>query len=40
VTFGSDAHQPSAVADGFREAADMAEAYGFRPGPTPYDFWH
>jgi histidinol-phosphatase (PHP family) len=39
VTFGSDAHEPSAVARGLREAADMAEAYGFRPGPTPYDFW-
>lgn len=39
VTFGSDAHVPSAVARGFREAADMAEAHGFRPGRNPYDFW-
>lgn len=39
VTFGSDAHEPSAVARGFREAADMAEAHGFRPGQDPYDFW-
>ncbi|HEY1095433.1 MAG TPA: PHP domain-containing protein [Glycomyces sp.] len=39
VTFGSDAHDPSAVARGFREAAQMAEAYGFRPGPIPYDLW-
>lgn len=39
VTFGSDAHEPSAIARGFREAAKMAEAYGFRPGPHPYDLW-
>lgn len=39
VSFGSDAHEPSAVARGFREAADMAEAHGFRPGPDPYGFW-
>lgn len=39
VTFGSDAHLPSAVARGFREAADMAEAHGFRPGKDPEDLW-
>lgn len=39
VTFGSDAHEPSAVARGFRDAAAMAEAHGFRPGRHPYDFW-
>jgi histidinol-phosphatase (PHP family) len=39
VSFGSDAHFPEAVGLGFREAAAMAEAYGFRPGDTPYDFW-
>ena len=39
VTFGSDAHVPSAVAHGFAEAVDMAEAHGFRPGRNPYDFW-
>jgi len=39
VTFGSDAHSPSAIARGFREAAQMAEAYGFRPGHSPYDWW-
>jgi histidinol-phosphatase (PHP family) len=39
VTFGSDAHEPSAIARGFREAADLAEAKGFRPGRNPYDFW-
>jgi histidinol-phosphatase (PHP family) len=39
VSFGSDAHRPELVAHGFREAAAMAEACGFRPGPTPYDLW-
>jgi len=39
VTFGSDAHEPSAVATGFAEAAAMVEAQGFRPGPAPLDFW-
>jgi histidinol-phosphatase (PHP family) len=39
VTFGSDAHVPSALARGFREAAAMVEAVGFRPGRQPYDFW-
>jgi histidinol-phosphatase (PHP family) len=39
VTFGSDAHEPSAIARGFRDAVQLAEAHGFRPGPDPYDFW-
>jgi histidinol-phosphatase (PHP family) len=39
VTFASDAHEPSAVARGFRSAADMAEAHGFRSGQDPYAFW-
>jgi histidinol-phosphatase (PHP family) len=39
VTFGSDAHMPSLVGDGFAEAARMAEAHGFRPGKNPYDLW-
>ena len=39
VAFGSDAHQPSAVARGFAEAAAMAEAAGFHPGRYPHDFW-
>ena len=39
VTFGSDAHEPATVAHGFRDAADIAAAHGFRPGPNPYDFW-
>lgn len=39
VTFGSDAHEPSLVGHGFREAAALAESCGFRPGRTPHDFW-
>ena len=39
ITFGSDAHDPSAIARGFDEAAQMAEAHGFRPGRLPHDLW-
>jgi histidinol-phosphatase (PHP family) len=39
VTFGSDAHLPSFVAHGFADAAQMAEAHGFRPGENPYALW-
>jgi histidinol-phosphatase (PHP family) len=39
VTFGSDAHSPDLVGHGFREAAAMAEAHGFRPGKYLGDFW-
>jgi histidinol-phosphatase (PHP family) len=39
VSFGSDAHLPAAVADGFRDAAAMAEAHSFRPGTSPTDLW-
>jgi histidinol-phosphatase (PHP family) len=39
VSFGSDAHEPTAVASGFAEAAAMVEAQGFHPGRTPLDFW-
>jgi len=39
VTFGSDAHSPSKVAQHFHEAAAMADAHGFRPGRDPLDFW-
>ncbi len=39
ITFGSDAHDPTALARGFTEAAAMAEAHGFRPGRHPYDVW-
>jgi histidinol-phosphatase (PHP family) len=39
VTYGSDAHLPAAVAHGFTEAMQMAEANGFRHGTSPYDLW-
>ncbi len=39
VSFGSDAHSPGAVGRGFRQAAEMAEAAGFRRGADPADFW-
>lgn len=39
ITFGSDAHDPDAVARGLREAAQMAETFGFRPGVTPSELW-
>ncbi|WP_433384218.1 PHP domain-containing protein [Actinoplanes sp. CA-142083] len=39
ITFGSDAHLPELVGHGFREAAAMAEAHGFRPGRNLLDLW-
>lgn len=39
VTFGSDAHDPAAIARRFRDAAHLAEAHGFRPGHDPHDLW-
>ncbi|WP_285681432.1 PHP domain-containing protein [Actinoplanes sp. NBRC 103695] len=39
ISFGSDAHQPELVAHGFREAADLADANGFRRGRSPADLW-
>jgi len=39
ITFGSDAHRPDQVARGFADAAALAEAAGFRPGPDPHDLW-
>lgn len=39
VSFGSDAHEPAALARGFADAAAMVEAQGFRPGRHPHDFW-
>jgi histidinol-phosphatase (PHP family) len=39
LTFGSDAHEPSAVARRFAEMAAAAEAAGFHPGRHPHDFW-
>jgi len=39
ITFGSDAHDPQSVARGFREAMQMAEAFGFHPGRMPHELW-
>jgi histidinol-phosphatase (PHP family) len=39
VTFGSDAHDPDRIAAGFREAAALAEAVGFRPAADPIAPW-
>jgi histidinol-phosphatase (PHP family) len=39
LSFASDAHEPAAVARGFREAADVARAAGFRPSDDPFAFW-
>jgi histidinol-phosphatase (PHP family) len=39
ITFGSDAHDPTALGQGFTAAAAMVEAHGFRPGRHPHDFW-
>ncbi len=40
ITFGSDAHAPTALAAGFADAASLAESEGFRPGRDPHDVWH
>ncbi|MGI8625860.1 MAG: PHP domain-containing protein [Geodermatophilaceae bacterium] len=39
VSFGSDAHTPQRVGDGFDVAVDVVEAAGFRPGKDRFDFW-
>ena len=39
VAFGSDAHSPDRLAAGFREAAAMVEAAGYRPQADPHAFW-
>ena len=39
VSFGSDAHVPEALADGFPEAMAMLDHFGFRPGRRPVDLW-
>jgi histidinol-phosphatase (PHP family) len=39
VSFGSDAHQPTAVGQRFDLAVDIVEAAGFRPGRDRFDFW-
>lgn len=39
ISFGSDAHDPRAVAQNFKEATRIAEAHGFREGQDPLDYW-
>jgi histidinol-phosphatase (PHP family) len=39
VSFGSDAHEPLALAAHFPEAMTMVEGFGFAPGSRPEDFW-
>jgi histidinol-phosphatase (PHP family) len=39
ISFGSDAHAPERIAHGFADAAALAAAHGFRPGPEPMGFW-
>jgi histidinol-phosphatase (PHP family) len=39
ISFGSDAHEPAALARGFRETTQLAEAHGFRPGRLPHELW-
>lgn len=39
VSFGSDAHEPTRLAQGFDEARTVVEASGFGPGRRPHDFW-
>ena len=39
VAFGSDAHDPGRIAGGFREAAAVVEAAGFRPNSDPTGSW-
>lgn len=35
IAFGSDAHEPERVGRGFTDAAGLARAHGFGPGPDP-----
>ncbi len=39
VSFGSDAHRPQDVGAGLVDAAQLAEAAGFRPGRDPLALW-
>ena len=39
ISFGSDAHTPTAVGQRFDLAVDVVEAAGFRPGRDRFDFW-
>lgn len=39
ISFGSDSHEPAFIAAGFREAAQLAEAAGFRANDDPAGHW-
>jgi histidinol-phosphatase (PHP family) len=39
VQYGSDAHQPDRVAEGFAIATQMVEAAGFKPASDPTGHW-
>lgn len=39
VQYGSDAHQPDKVAEGFKVATQMVESAGFKPARDPVSVW-
>jgi len=39
LSFGSDSHEPGKIARGFKLAAQLAEASGFKPNDDPAAFW-
>jgi histidinol-phosphatase (PHP family) len=39
VQYGSDAHSPDKVAEGFRVATQMVESAGFKPARDPVSVW-
>ena len=39
VQYGSDAHDPDKIAEGFRVATQMVEAAGFKPARDPVALW-
>jgi len=39
VQYGSDAHSPDRVAEGFRVATQMVESAGFKPARDPVSLW-
>ena len=39
VQYGSDAHQPDRVAEGFKTATQMVESAGFKPAKDPVSVW-
>ncbi|GAC1473516.1 MAG: PHP domain-containing protein [Candidatus Dormibacteraceae bacterium] len=40
IQYGSDAHQPDRVAEGFQAATQMVESAGFKPARDPLCLWH